>query len=492
MMVRKGFILTAAVTAGAVLLGGCGLRRHKYDNPITKDTQQPDKVLFDKAINDIEHSRFEVARLLLQNLINTYDTSEYLAKAKLAIADAWYREGGAHGLAQAEAEYKDFILFYPQMEESAEAQSKVCDIHYKQMEKPDRDPMHALRAEQECKQLLLQFPNSKFAPGAQQRLRDIQEVLAEAEFRVGALYQKKGSFPAAANRLQGVADQFPLYSQADEALWQVAEAYHHMGDKYENQQAAAYTRIVKDYPLSQHADDARAQLEVMKRPVPEADPVAYARQKFEIENRTKKGFMSPVFSVFSGKPDMTQAAKSGAPQMEGLRPTIPASVPAAAAHPELGTNEVTISQPGAASQALDSGAEVRANPNAAGTTPPAEPAAPAATTPAPATPPAAAPDTKTPSKPTAPGAITPDTTAAQQKMTPAQQKKSYQEQVKKMQQAQKVAAKERKKKEAEQADAVKAAKKKHQQDQQQADKQPDAKQPDAKDAKQPDQEPKKQ
>src|SRR2546421_2274805 len=193
MMLQKNLRFAAPLLAAAVLLSSCGIRRKKYDNPIAKDTQQPDKVLFDKAVNDIEHSRFEVARLLLQNLINTYDTSEYLAKAKLAIADAWFREGGAHGLAQAEAEYKDFILFYPAMEESAEAQEKVCDIHYKQMEKPDRDPMHALRAEQECKQLLLQFPNSKFAPQAQQRLRDIQEVLAESEFRVGTLYQKKGS-----------------------------------------------------------------------------------------------------------------------------------------------------------------------------------------------------------------------------------------------------------------------------------------------------------
>src|ERR1700751_47515 len=152
----RSLIVVAAVLS---LLSTSCFRKKKYNNPITKDTQQPDKVLFDKAINDIEHSRFEIARLLLQNLINTYDTSEYLAKAKLAIADAWFREGGSHGLAQAEAEYKDFILFYPAMEEAAEAQEKVCDIHYKQMEKADRDPMHALRAEQECKQLILQFPN---------------------------------------------------------------------------------------------------------------------------------------------------------------------------------------------------------------------------------------------------------------------------------------------------------------------------------------------
>ena len=94
-------------------------KKKKYEAPISKDTLQPDKVLFDRAIKDIEHGNYESARLVLNTLINTYDTSEFLAKAKLAIADSWYREGGAHGLAQAEAEYKDFILFYPNMEEAA-------------------------------------------------------------------------------------------------------------------------------------------------------------------------------------------------------------------------------------------------------------------------------------------------------------------------------------------------------------------------------------
>ncbi len=152
----------------------------------------------------------------MNTLINTYDTSEYLAKAKLAIADSWYREGGAHALAQAEAEYKDFILFYPMMEESAEAQDKICMIHYKQMEKPDRDIEQAMRADDECRQLLVQFPNSRFAPEAQQRLREIQEVLGEAEYRVGSYYFTKGSMPAAANRLQTLTDHYPLFTHSDE------------------------------------------------------------------------------------------------------------------------------------------------------------------------------------------------------------------------------------------------------------------------------------
>ena len=157
----------------------------KYDTPITKNTQQPDKVLFDQAIKDIEHGRYEVARISLQTLMNTYESSEYLAKAKLAIADSWFREARPNGLAQAEAEYKDFILFYPTMEEAAEAQARVCDIHYKQMDKSDRDWTQTLRAETECRQLMTQFPNSKFVPPTLQKLRNIQESLAEHEFVVG-------------------------------------------------------------------------------------------------------------------------------------------------------------------------------------------------------------------------------------------------------------------------------------------------------------------
>jgi outer membrane protein assembly factor BamD len=316
-----------ALGALAGLLASCGLKRHPYENPITKDTQQPDKVLFDKAVHDMEHSRYEIARLTLQTLINTYDTSEYLAKAKLAIADSWYKEGGAHGLAQAEAEYKDFILFYPQMEESAEAQERVCDIHYRQMDKPDRDTNQALRAQEECKELLIHYPNSKYAPQAQQRLRDIQEVLAQAEFNVGDFYHQRGSFPAAANRLQALADHYPLFSGNDQALWELADSYHRMGDRFENQEAAAYSRIVKDFPLSSWADDAKERLQAMERPVPAADPEALALEKYNLENRQKKGMMAKVVGPFEGKPDTRAAAKTGNPNMQTFQPTVPVSVP---------------------------------------------------------------------------------------------------------------------------------------------------------------------
>ncbi len=342
---------TAAVLAGLLLAGGC--RGKKYENPITQDTQQPDKILFDKAVKDIEKGRYEVARLTLNTLMNTYDASEFLPKAKLAIADSWMREGGSHALAQAEAEYKDFILFYPTLEESAEAQMKVCDIHYRQMEKPDRDSTHALRAEEECRQVLTQFPNSRFAPMAAQKLREIQEVLSEGEFRVGAFYHQKGSLSAASNRLQALTDHYPLYSSADQALWRLGDSYLRMGPRFRQKGIAAFQRIVREYPLSPLVEQAKTKLTEMEAEIPEPDPVAYARMKYELENAKKKSLLARMWGPFSKSPDTSRAAKSGQPAMERMRPTIPPNVLAVTGG-QGGVTDVTIStETPASSTALD-------------------------------------------------------------------------------------------------------------------------------------------
>jgi outer membrane protein assembly factor BamD len=349
----------------------------KYETPITKNTQQPDKVLFDSAMRDIEHGRYEIARISLQTLMNTYESSEYLAKAKLAIADSWFREGGGNGMAQAEAEYKDFILFYPGMEESAQAQNRVCDIHYKQMDKSDRDIVQTLRAEDECKALIVQFPNSKFVPEATQKLRNIQESLAAHEFVVGDFYHVRQMNPAAANRLNALVDQYPLYSKAGDALYEAGDSYSKMGPRFRKQAGEMFSRIVSDYPDSPRVKEATKRLQEMELPVPAANPQALARAKFNQENYKKPGMFSRGMGLIGGGPDVSHASKIGAPTMTDPKRTMPASIPVVnneatvASNTSGGTTDVTVSTP--KDNALDTKPDARA----AGTTPPAE-AAPAA------------------------------------------------------------------------------------------------------------------
>src|SRR5882672_3445907 len=209
----------------ALLTVSVACTNKKVNNPLANlGSKQPDKVLFDRSMDAMKHNRFDVARLTLQTLINTYPDSEFIARAKLAVADSWYAEGGTAALAQAESEYKDFITFFPNMPEAAEAQLKIGNIHYAEMEKPDRDYTHALRAEDEYRSLIQQFPDSKLVPEAKKKLLEVQEVLADREFRVGRFYYYRGSYPASIARLKTLVARYPLYSKADEALYLLGQA----------------------------------------------------------------------------------------------------------------------------------------------------------------------------------------------------------------------------------------------------------------------------
>src|SRR5205823_14005797 len=189
---------TPIIVLAATLALTTACTNKKVTNPLAKvDSKQPDVVLFNSGMNAMKHNHFDVARLDMQTLINTYPDSEYIARAKLALADSWYAEGGTAGLAQAEQEYTDFKTFFPNMPEAAEAQLKIANIHFSEMEKPDRDFTHAVRAEQEYRQVILQYPdNEKVVAQAKQKLMQVQEVIAEREYRVGRFYYLRGTYAA--------------------------------------------------------------------------------------------------------------------------------------------------------------------------------------------------------------------------------------------------------------------------------------------------------
>jgi len=321
------------ILALMLALGAC--TNKKVTNPIADvNSKQPDKVLFDRAMDAMKHNKFDVARLTLQTLINTYPDSEYIARAKLAVGDSWYAEGGTAALTQAEKEYADFITFFPNMPEAAEAQLKIANIHYHEMEKPDRDFTHAMRAEEEYRQLIQTYPDSKLVPEAKQRLMEVQEVLAEREFRIGRFYFNRESYPAAIARLKSLADTYPLYSQADEALFLLGSSYQRQVDnvraargvqenvkgqlihQLEDQAAEAYSRILTRYPIMPRAGDARARLQEMKRPVPTATPDAIAQNKKEEQSRSEASMFGKVMGNFRKGPDVAHSAKYGEPSLK--------------------------------------------------------------------------------------------------------------------------------------------------------------------------------
>jgi len=340
---------TPVIVLAAMLALTTACTNKKVNNPLAKvDSKQPDKVLFDRGMDAMKHNHFDVARITMQTLIATYPESEFIARAKLALADSWYAEGGTAGLAQAEQEYSDFKTFFPNLPEAAEAQLKIANIHFSQMEKPDRDFTHAVRAEQEYRETILQYPdNPKIVAEAKKKLLEVQEVIAEREYRVGRFYYLRGSYPAAVARLESLVDRYPLYSKADEVLYMIGQSYEsevglthskqieerekHLPEaqrkadelareRYINdavaKASAAYDKILTRYPAMQRADDAKARLVALKQPVPRPTKAMLAQNKAEEDSRRQQTRLGSVMSAFGRHPDVTAAARVGDPSLQ--------------------------------------------------------------------------------------------------------------------------------------------------------------------------------
>jgi len=313
-------------------------QKKAYDlnaNPLAGvQSKQPDKELYDKAMVAMKKGRYDVARLDLQTLLNTYPESEYRMRAKLSVGDTWFKEGGSAALTQAEAEYEDFITFFPNAPEAAEAKMKVADIYYQQMEKPDRDFTNAQMAEKEYREMINMFPDSTLIPRAKQKLRDVQEVLGEREYQVGAYYESREDFVAAIARLQTVADTYPLYSKSDQVLLGIGDAYagqarnvriapglppairERLETMYQDKAAQAYQKVITRYPMAPHVEDARDRLVAMNRPVPEPTPEAIAESDAEERSRQPLHFTDTMVGIIKHGPTTVEAVRVGEPTLD--------------------------------------------------------------------------------------------------------------------------------------------------------------------------------
>src|SRR5216683_2938772 len=312
----------------------------KIDPQAAADAGLPDKVLYDKALDATKRGHFDVARLDLQTLLNTYPDSQYQMKAKLAIADSWYKEGGTAALTQAEQEYKDFITFFPNAPEAAEAQMRVGDIYFRQMDKPDRDYAKATHAQEEYRLMLQQFPESTLVPQAKQRLREVQEVMATRESAIAAFYAvHSNNYPAAIARYQTVVDTYPQYSHMDEVLIGLGDAYEtearfvrtlklpeaakaKLETTYDDDAIAAYSKVVLEHSAAPHVEDARDRLDAMGVPIPKPTAEQIAASVALENSRRQYRLQDRATLLVMHKPDVVLAARDGDPTLADPSPTL--------------------------------------------------------------------------------------------------------------------------------------------------------------------------
>lgn len=88
-----------------------------------------------------------------------------------------------------------------------------------------RDAMLAFR------QVVEQFPNSKYAEDSRIRIDYITNTLAAYEVHVARYYFRRGAYVAAANRAQQAVKEFQRAPAAEEALYLMVQSYERLGLK---------------------------------------------------------------------------------------------------------------------------------------------------------------------------------------------------------------------------------------------------------------------
>jgi outer membrane protein assembly factor BamD len=93
----------------------------------------------------------------------------------------------------------------------------------------ERDQQASRDAYQSFRQLVTQFPQSRYADDARVRMDYIVNALADYELHVARYYLRRGAFVAAANRAQQVVQDYPQTPANEEALYIMQLSYERLG-----------------------------------------------------------------------------------------------------------------------------------------------------------------------------------------------------------------------------------------------------------------------
>lgn len=93
----------------------------------------------------------------------------------------------------------------------------------------ERDQQASRDAWQAFKQLVDQFPSSRYSADARARMDYIVNALAEYELHVARYYFRRGAYVAAANRAQHAVREYQNTPTVEEALYIMVQSYDRLG-----------------------------------------------------------------------------------------------------------------------------------------------------------------------------------------------------------------------------------------------------------------------
>ena len=244
----------AAALTLLLLAAGCSGAK-KPDKLTQELLARPKEELFQKGKALIENKKYDQGRKYLTFVFETYPNDPLGRDALLMVADSFFKQGGSGGYTEARFRYRDYLNRYPGAPRRDYARYQFALTYDKEMERPDRDQTPTREAIDQYQALIREYPTSGFAGAARERVRLLQDVLAEHEFSVGYFYMRKGAASAALARFTDLEQRYPEYGARDKLYFYAARVLEKLGRRQEAERY--YARLTTEFPDSEYARKVR-------------------------------------------------------------------------------------------------------------------------------------------------------------------------------------------------------------------------------------------
>jgi outer membrane protein assembly factor BamD len=241
------------------LLAGCGLLPEQIDETRGWSVQK----LYTEARQELQDGNYAKAVKLYEKLEARYPYGRYAQQAQIEVAYAYYKDNEpASAIAAAER----FIKLHPNhpnvdyayyIKGLANFNDDLGFLNVVSRQDPsERDPKAAREAFAAFRDLVVRFPDSKYAADSTARMAYLVNALASNEVHVARYYMRRGAFVAAANRAQFALTTYPQAPATEEALVILVKAYDSL--KMTDLRDDAERVLKKNYPNSKYLSGGSA------------------------------------------------------------------------------------------------------------------------------------------------------------------------------------------------------------------------------------------
>jgi outer membrane protein assembly factor BamD len=236
----------------ALLLGGCA------SSPASDKTAtwSPNRI-YSEAQDEVNSGSYEKAIPLFEKLEGRAAGTPLAQQAQIEKAYAQYKGGEQ---AQAVATLERFIKLHPSSPALDYALYLKGLVNFNdklglfgfvsQQDLSERDQKSAKDSFESFREVTTRFPDSRYAPDAQQRMIYIVNSLAQSEVHVARYYYSRGAYIAAINRAQTAIAEYRDVPAIEEAAFILFKSYEALG--MNNLRDDARRVIEKSFPQSSY------------------------------------------------------------------------------------------------------------------------------------------------------------------------------------------------------------------------------------------------